>query len=129
MGMAVVLKPYHQESQIPPLSVLSRWADHCGRPSPTARVFDRPSVISQADVEVGPQRTRNLSGKELAQALASDAANHFAYQVPVGRPVVARSRPGFPPRHLRCEFGSRIVPVLQVLDGDRLVPTREARGV
>src|SRR5204862_7796929 len=77
----------------------------------------------------GAQRPRNLGGEELAQALAGDAPDHFADQVAVGHHVVARARPGFPPGRLTCQPGGRLVPVVQVFDGDRLVPARDARGV
>src|SRR5262249_24948170 len=39
----------------------------------------------QADVEVGAQRPRKVRGKELTQALAGDAPDHFADQVAVGQ--------------------------------------------
>ncbi len=83
----------------------------------------------QADVEVGAQRPRDLRGEELAQALAGDAPDHFADQVAVGQRVVARGRPGLPPGRLRGQPGGGLVPVVQVVDGDRLVPARDARGV
>ena len=83
----------------------------------------------QADVEVGAQRPRNVRGKELTQALAGDAPDHFADQVAVGQHVVARGRPGFPPGRLGGQQGGRLVPVVQVLEGDWLVPARDARGV
>ena len=83
----------------------------------------------QADVEVGAQRPRDLRGEELAEAPAGDAPDHFADQVAVGQCVIARGRPGFPPGRLRRQHGGRLVPVVHVVDGDRLVPARDARGV
>jgi hypothetical protein len=46
----------------------------------------------QADVEVGAQRPRNVRGKDLTQALAGDAPDHFADQVAV--PVALFFRDG-----------------------------------
>ena len=85
--------------------------------------------VWQADVEVGAQRPRNLRRKELAQALAGDAPDHFADQVAVVQHVVARGRPGFPPGRLGGQQGGRLVPVVHVLEGDGLLPARDARHV
>ena len=83
-----------------------------------------------ADVEVGAQRPGDLLGEERARAIRPVTRRTTSpTQVAVVERVVARGRAGLPPRRLGGEQGGGLLPVVQVLEGERLVPARHARGV
>ena len=90
----------------------------------------RPSSsLGQSDEEVGTQRLGHLTGEPGADRVSGDAAHDLSDQVALGQGVVAGGRSGLPPRHLGGQRRDAELPIRQLLGGDRLLPTREARRV
>src|SRR5438876_52309 len=74
-------------------------------------------------------KIRSIVFGESSRTPSTSPPQATADQVAVGKRVVARGRPGLPPGRLRRQHGGGLVPVVHVLEGDRLVPARDARGV
>ena len=85
------------------------------------------SASAGADLEVGAERPGDLLGEELLERLAGDAADDLADEVALVERVVARRGARLPPRRLGGQHRGGLLPVVEVLDGDRLVPARHAR--
>ena len=94
------------------------------------RHHERDAVVAlgrSADVEVGAERAGDLLREERADRLARDAAHDLADEVALRDRVVARRGARLPPRRLRGEQGRALLPVVEVVAGHRLVPTRTGR--
>jgi hypothetical protein len=83
----------------------------------------------QPDVEVRPERDRHLVLEEGAEALARDPPDDLADQVSLGHGVVARGGTRLPPRCLRGQQARHLLPVTEVLVGDRRLPPGQAGRV
>jgi hypothetical protein len=89
----------------------------------------RPVGLPRADLDVGPQRPRDLRVDELGQGAAADPPDELAHELSLGLHVVARSAPRLPPGRLSGQPGARRRPVVQVVHGEGLLPAGEPRGV
>ena len=86
-------------------------------------------VRACADLEIGAERAGDLVAHEVLQRLTGHAAQHLADEMAVVEGVIARRRARLPPRRLGGECGRRLLPVENILDDDRLVPSGNTRRV
>ena len=82
-----------------------------------------------SDVEVGAEGLGHVLLEEPARGLARDAAHDLADQVPLGDRVVPRLGTRLPPRRLARQQLGAAIPVGEIFDGQRLLPTAEAGSV
>jgi alpha,alpha-trehalase len=88
-----------------------------------------PVTLGGADLEVCPERARDLLGHELLERLAGDPAYQLSDQVPEVERVVPRRGSRFPPGGLPGHPACRPVPVVQVLDRCGLVEPGDSGAV
>gem|GEM_PF-3750730 len=80
-------------------------------------------------MEVGVERRGDLVGEERTERPPGDSAHNLTDQMSLGEGVVSRRRTRLPPRGLRGEHRSALVPVVKIVLHDRLLPTADPRRV